>query len=1338
MTDNPTRKLRLPGQAAAPAEEARPAGGEDRQGRVVTFYSYKGGTGRTMALANTAWILAANGFRVLTVDWDLEAPGLAKFFRPFLDQGALAGTTGMMDLITDYREEALREVDHPPGWHRDFARVHPHVLSLSWPGFPAGGSLDFLSAGQLNRDYSEVVGRLDWDLFYDRFDGGQFFDALKRDMSRRYDYVLIDSRTGLSDIAEICTVQMPDDLVVCFTLSDQSIEGASKIAQHINDRYRERGIRILPVPMRIDEGEKEKADAGRALARLRFAGLPEGLADEDLSHYWGSVEIPYRPFYAYEEILATFGDQPGTPTSMLAACERLTTVLTRGRISALPPMDEEVRLHWVDAYTRRRPTAPADLYLSFVPEDRIWADWIAAVLESAGFRVVPRDIGAGADSRLETERGIDAASRTVAVLSAGYLRAPQARALWDSMGGFDPSGTRRQIVPVRVGDVRLTAPFSGRNPIDLVGRDETQAAAILLRALGRAETEADPEVVIPRFPGTKPAYWSVPQRNPSFTGRARVLEELRDSLVGGPMVVLPTPQTLYGLGGVGKTQLAMEYAHRYMSHYDLVWWIDAEQTDLISTALAELANRLGLRVGDSVNEAAEAAREALRKGTPTPRWLLIFDNADEPSEIRRFFPGGSGHVLVTSRNQAWSGQAGVLGVDVFTRGESIEHLTRRTRGLSRADADRVAEAVGDLPLAVEVAAAWLDTTRTPVDTYVAQLHQEATRALAVGRPADYPTPVGATWNVSIARLREQSPAAVRLLQLCAFMAPEPISMDLFYSDQMIRSLVRYDEDLSDTFMLGKVIQAVGRYALAKVDAGSNSFQVHRLVQAVVRSEMDDPAREAAMHEVHRILVGARPVLGDTDNPANWPRFEKIWPHLVPSRAQDCDERETRELMIDRVRYLWKRSDLDRARALAEQLDLTWTTRLAGEANELEARHLRRQVLSLNFQLANVVRSQGNFADARALDERTLAGQKELLGEHNPYTLMTAGSLGADLRALGRFQEALDLDLETYGQFRELFGEENARTLSAANNLAIDYRLVGDSSAARDLDQDTFDRRQAVLGPRHPYTLSSKSNLARDLREIGDYKGSIELLREVTEELADVLQPDLPENLRNAKSLAVSLRREGHLREARQLTMQTYERYLDRYGSEAAETLACALNLAADHSASGDKEAARDLATAVYEGHQRLFGDEHPFTLACENNLGIYLRGSGDVEAAIRRGSHTVDALRSVLGPDHHYTLNAMINLANAYGDAGQAAKAEELERAAYAGLVNRYGPGHPDAIACESNLAVTLRKSNPGQAAELREHALTELLRLFGEEHPNTVACRGWKRINRDLEPQPV
>lgn len=1330
MSENRTRNLRIGGLTAAELAAQREAE-QDRQGRVITFYSYKGGTGRTMALANTAWILAANGFRVLTVDWDLEAPGLAKFFHPFLDPAVLAGTTGMMDLIAEYREEALRPVEHEEGWHLDFARVHPHALSLSWPLFPGGGSLDFLSAGQFNRDYSEAVTHLDWDIFYDRFDGGQFFDALKADMSKRYDYVLIDSRTGLSDIAEICTVQMPDDLVVCFTLSDQSIDGASRIAQHIHDRYRERGIRILPVPMRIDEGEKEKADAGRALARIRFDGLPAGLSGEELAHYWGSVEIPYRPFYAYEEILATFGDQGGAQTSMLAACERLTGVITNGRVASLPTVDEEVRLRYVDAFTRRRPSVPADLYLSYVPEDRMWADWIESVLTRAGFRVLPRDLSAGSDPRHETERGIDAAYRTVAVLSPAYQRSPQARALWESVVSSDPSGTRRQLVPVRVGDVRLTAPFSNRNPVDLVGRDETASVQTLLRALGRADVPlAETTGTGPRFPGSKPQVWDVPPRNPSFTGRAAVLEQLRNQLRGGMAAVLPTPQTLYGLGGVGKTQVALEYAHRFMSDYDLVWWIDAEQTELVAPALADLARRLGLRVGDSVTEAAEAAREALRRGVPTARWLLIFDNADEPAEIRRFFPGGSGHILVTSRNQAWSGHAEALEVDVFTRGESVEHLCRRARGLSRSDADRVAEAVGDLPLAVEVAAAWLDTTGTPVDTYVAQLQAEAARALAGARPADYPTPVGATWNVSIGRLRTQSPAAVRLLQLCAFFAPEPISMNLFYSDQMIRALVQYDADLSDKFMLGKVIQAIGRYALAKVDAGTNSFQVHRLVQAVIRAEMTEDEQEIAVHEVHRILTGARPVLGDTDDPANWPAFDEIWPHLSPSKAHNCDEADTRQLLIDRVRYLWKRGELDRARDLGHALDAEWTGKL-GEDD--------RQTLLLRFQLANVLRSQGNYAEALALDESTLERQRALLGEHHPYTLMTAGSLGADRRALGRFQEALDLDREILDQFRELFGDDNPRTLSMANNLAIDYRLVGDSEAARELDQETLDRRTAVLGPRHPYTLSTKSNLARDLRELGDYRGSVELLQEVTNDLGDVLDPDLPENLRNAKSLAVSLRRTGQLAEARRITKETYERYLERYGADAPDALACALNLAADHSASGDKEAARDLCTTVYEGHRRLFGEEHPFTLACANNLGIYLRGSGDIPGAIERGRDTVDGLTRSVGPEHPYTLNAMINLANAHGDSGQVGLAEELGRRAYSGLCERYTPRHPDAVACEANLAVTLRAAGRhSQAAELRARAIAELIRQFGEEHPNTVAARGWKRINRDLEPQPV
>ncbi|MDH6112332.1 hypothetical protein P3T34_004547 [Kitasatospora sp. MAP12-44] len=1043
------------------------------------------------------------------------------------------------------------------------------------------------------------------------------------------------------------------------------------------------------------------------------------------------MEIPYRPFYAYEEILATFGDKPGTPTTMLSACERLTDMITAGRVSSLPAMEEEVRLHYMEAFTRRRPVVPADIYLSYVPEDRMWADWIEYVLGAAGFRVLPRDVGAGADTRADTERSVDSAFRTVAVLSPAYLRSPQARALWESVVGSDPSGTRRQLIPVRVGSTPLAAPFSSRNPVDLVNLKEPQALAALVKALGREEVPAIDPAVGPRFPGTQPEIWNVPPRNSYFTGRAELLERLRNQLGGGTTAVLPVPQTLYGLGGVGKTQVAQEYAHRFMADYDLVWWVSAEQEEEIQGQLAELARKMGRATNEPVQLAADIALDALRRGDRAKRWLLIFDNADEPSEIRRYFPGGSGHILVTSRNQAWSTHAEALTMDVFTRGESIDHLTRRTGGaLSRIDADAVAEAVGDLPLAVEVAGAWLKATGTPVADYITALQSEAARVLELGRPVDYPMTVGATWRVSIARLRQQSPAAARMLQLCAYFAPEPISMNLFYSDQMIRALVSYDPGLSDKFLLGRVIQAIGRYALAKVDAGANSIQVHRLVQEVIRSEMTPEEQNDTVHEVHRILIGARPVVGDTDDPSNWPAFEEIWPHLSPSRAHDCDESDTRQLMIDRVRYLWKRGEFAQARRMGHLLDEAWTAKL-GEDD--------RQTLLLRFQLANVMRSQGQYAEAMELDEDTLERQKRVLGEQHPYTLMTAGSLGADRRALGDFQLALELDRDILERFREQFGEDNPRTLSIANNLAIDYRLVGDSSSAQALDQDTLDRRSLVLGPKHPYTLSSKSNLARDLREGGDYEGSVTIHQEVVEAYAEVLNIDVPEILRNAKSLAVSLRKAGRQAEARRLTKETYERYLERYGENAPDTLACALNLAADYSAGGDKDAARDLARQVYVGHQQLFGEEHPFTLACANNLVIYLRGSGSVQEAIDLGLETVGTLRRVLGPDHPFTLNGMINLANAHGDLGHFAEAEELEQAAYRGLCDRYSPRHPDAVACQANLAITLRAAGRGnQAAELRSRAVAEFIRQLGEEHPNTVSARGWKRINRDLEPQPV
>jgi tetratricopeptide (TPR) repeat protein len=1301
------------------------------QGKIVTFYSYKGGTGRTTALANVAWILAGNGKKVLVVDWDLESPGLHKFFQPFLDEDVVAVTPGIIELINEYAMAATENVPRGPNWHTDYARLLPHAVSLEWE-FPGEGTLDFVSAGRQNRDYSALITSMDWDNFYGRLGGGVFFDALKADMKRNYDYALIDSRTGLSDIADICTVHFPDILVDCFTLSDQSIEGAAAVARHIDERYRERAIRILPVPMRVDYGENAKVEAGRSLARSRFDRFPKGLSPEEANRYWLAAEVPYRPFYAFEETLAVFGDAPGSPNSMLAAYERLSSAITQGEVMAYPGVDESLRLATLELFARRDPDDTAEVLLSYVSSDRPWADWIAVLLERAGLRVRARnaDMAPLDDGRSHA----DSAGRVAVLLSPAYLQAEGSGLLWEQ--AFVTSGPllSRRLTVLRVLDSPFEPPFTDGVLVDLVGLGERQAVEAILRAFDRhghaVEHPAEQAPAGPRYPGAAgpvPEIWNVGTRNAAFTGRGAVLERLRDQMTGTGQTGL-LPQVLHGLGGVGKTQVALEYAHRFKTDYDLVWWIPAEQPDQIRTALSTLARRLGLRVGDNVAEAAELAREALRRNEPFSRWMLIFDNADDPRELANYLPGGGGHVLITSRNQAWAQLAAPVELDVFTSAESVEHLMRRVPGISHEDAFKISTALGYLPLAVEQAAGWLEVSGTPTEAYLQELEQQTTRALAMEAPPGYPEPVAITWNLSFERLRDESPAAARLLQLCAFFAADPIAMDLIYSDQTARLLVPYDPSLREKLVLGRIIRRISRYALAKVDQGNNSLQVHRLVQAVIRSRMTDAEQEAACHDVHAILLGARPK-GDPDSPESWPAFDQIIPHVWASRATECAEEDVRQLLIDLLRYQWKRGNYDEALEVCVLMAEQWAE-LLGEDHW--------QLLYLRSQLANVLRSLGRADEALVIDQDVLDRQRRTLGEDHPHTLMTAGNLAADLRVLGQFGRALAMDQDTYDRSKDIFGEDYPRTLIAANNLAVSLRLVGDCFRARDLDRETLDRRVAVLGRSHPYTLFSAANLARDMREAGDFAQSAELLRTTYVAYQEVLGDNALETLRTAKSLAVSLRKAGMREEAKQLAMDTCTRYA-RYFADSQDAVAADLELACCLSALGDKTAARGRTEQILVAQRESLGSNHPYTLGIASNLVVLMRTSGDLADAYELGSATLERLRSTLGETHPFTLSCAVNVGNCLADLGRYAEAADLEMDTIEKLSRTLGTDHPDTLACKANHAVTLDSLGRRQeAANLRQTVVEAFAQRFGEEHPNVEDTRTSLRLNRDLEPQPT
>jgi hypothetical protein len=381
------RKTTRPSGALAPSKRkvARKSpdvvGADDPKGRIITFYSYKGGTGRSMALANVAWILASQGERVLTIDWDLEAPGLHRYFLPFISDRELTNTQGLIDFFDRFVEGARVHADaSTTAWFESYAHLERFAFSLEWD-FPGHGTVDLVCAGRQGPSYAASVTTFDWSDFYTRLGGGVFLEAVKRNLRAEYDYILVDSRTGISDTSGICTIQMPDELVVCFTLNVQSIVGAAATAesafQQRMTRDRTPGIRVWPVPMRVELAERDRLERARDDVRLRFQKFLHRLQPDERRTYWGSVEVLYQPFFAYEETLAVLAERRQQTGSLLQSFEHLAGYLTDGKIRSLGEVSDSQRRLALSSYGDAQ---IGPFFISYSQADKEIASQVAAAL----------------------------------------------------------------------------------------------------------------------------------------------------------------------------------------------------------------------------------------------------------------------------------------------------------------------------------------------------------------------------------------------------------------------------------------------------------------------------------------------------------------------------------------------------------------------------------------------------------------------------------------------------------------------------------------------------------------------------------------------------------------------------------------------------------------------------------------------------------------------------------------------------------------------------------------------------------------------------------------------
>ena len=663
-----------------------------------------------------------------------------------------------------------------------------------------------------------------------------------------------------------------------------------------------------------------------------------------------------------------------------------------------------------------------------------------------------------------------------------------------------------------------------------------------------------------------------------------LLTALREALLGGDRAVV---QALHGMGGVGKTQLAVEYVHRFADGYDVVWWIAAEQAGLIGEQFAALASELGLTPAGT---GTEAVRRAVLAGLRAHgQWLLVFDNAENPQDVAGWLPGRGGHVLITSRAPGWTEIATPVEVDVLARGESIAILSERVDGLTAEDAHGLAEALGDLPLAVAQAAAYLADTGMAASEYRITLKTRAADILSRGKLASYPRPLAAATQLSIDRLRSEDPAAAELVTVCAFLGPEPIPGEMF---------TRAGNDLPDVLALrtadplawGGLLARIGSYALARVDR--RGLQFHRLTQAIIRDRLGQ--HEAAPTRVlaEKILTLSQPT--DTDNPATWPEWALLMPHLLAADLAATSSPALRTMACNATRYLRVRGSTRASHDLANEVRRHWRDRL---------------------------------------------------GDDDPHTLAAAASLAAALWHMDRYSAARDLDVDTLDRRRRVLGDDHPDTLSSANSLATDLYALGDVHAARDLFEDTLDRRRRVLGDDHPDTLSSASNLAAELRVLSDVHAARDLFEDTLDRRRRILGDDHPDTLRTASNLAIELRELGEVEVARDLDKETLDRRRRVLGDDHPDTLSSASNLASELYQLGEVEAARDLDKETLDRRRRVLGDDHLDTLRSASNFASDLRKLGEVEAARDLDKDTLDRQRRVLGDQHPDTRLSARNLA---------------------------------------------------------------------------------------------
>ncbi|KAF8467212.1 hypothetical protein BDZ91DRAFT_762700 [Kalaharituber pfeilii] len=860
------------------------------------------------------------------------------------------------------------------------------------------------------------------------------------------------------------------------------------------------------------------------------------------------------------------------------------------------------------------------------------------------------------------------------------------------------------------------------------------------------------------------------RRNPDFVERECLLEQLAHEIDEGRAAMNITQIVLHGMGGMGKTQIALEYVYRHHKDYSSVFWINASSEQTTKTSFIQIMEQLieyhatlldepdykhiGSLLGmagklDSVGlfstekpEEEQHVIKAVKKwltAKQNDKWLLVFDNLDdlESFDINDYIPSCDfGTVIITSRRRGSTQGRRGLEVHQMQNHEAEKLLLTSARldlgrlapeecKLEEAAAVTIVEKLGYLPLAIAQAGAYINIQQCLFSHYLREYEINANRLLSRRWKVEKDDrSVFATWEMSFNAIKNQNPKAAELLSLCAFLDNNDICEEFLRRGM---KLAINDTSLADS------IHLLFSYSIAKRTEKYDSFNIHPLVHLCIRWKLEMEPNEYQKMAIKAFLMVTSGIAVPEDRErevSDWIFERRNLPHVFAVERQmeflPLEKEESLAALENLCSFYANHGHYGKAEEMCKVILATREKLGADHPSTLHTVH----------NIAVVYEQQGKYSQALELYQRALAGYEKSLGVDHPSTLRTVNNMAVVYENQGKYSQALELYQRALAGREKSLGVDHPSTLNTVNNMAVVYEQQGKYSQALELYQRALAGCEKSLGVDHPSTLNTVNNMAVVYEQQGKYSQALEMYQRALAGYEKSLGIVHPSTLNTVNNMAVVYEQQGKYSQALELYQRALAGSEKSLGVDHPSTLDTVYNMAGVYVQQGKYSQALELYQRALAGCEKSLGVDHPSTLRTVNNMAVVYENQGKYSQALELYQRALAGREKSLGVDHPSTLDTVYNMAGVYVQQGKYSQALELYQRALAGCEKSLGVDHPSTLRTVHNMAVLYENQEKySQALELYQRALAGMEKALGTDHPYTVSSmKGVERCRAALK----